>query len=80
MDLLSFLPVIAGPHVIQHIVEWILSGNTYYSEATVASAAKSYSSIFTFGGTSLIIVVGVALETFRELEAQLTMRNYKGFL
>ena len=33
-----------------------------------------------FGGSSLLIVVGVALETVHELEAQLTMRNYKGFL
>ncbi len=33
-----------------------------------------------FGGNSLLIVVGVALETVRELEAQITMRNYKGFL
>lgn len=33
-----------------------------------------------FGGSSLLIVVGVALETFRTLEAQLSMRNYKGFL
>jgi preprotein translocase subunit SecY len=33
-----------------------------------------------FGGSSLLIVIGVALETVRELEAQLTMRNYKGFL
>ena len=33
-----------------------------------------------FGGTSLLIVVGVALETFRALESQLAMRNYKGFL
>ena len=33
-----------------------------------------------FSGTSLLIVVGVALETFRELEAQMTLRNYKGFL
>ena len=32
------------------------------------------------GGTSIIIVVGVALETVRALEAQLLMRNYKGFL
>ncbi len=32
------------------------------------------------GGTSLIIVVGVALETVKALEAQLIMRNYKGFL
>ena len=80
LSVVAVLPVIAGPHLIQHLVEWILSGNTYYSAATVETAAKSYSSIFTFGGTSLIIVVGVALETFRELEAQLTMRNYKGFL
>ena len=33
-----------------------------------------------FGGSSLLIVVGVALETVRDLEAQLTLRNYKGFL
>ena len=32
------------------------------------------------GGTAIIIVVGVALETVRALEAQLMMRNYKGFL
>ena len=32
------------------------------------------------GGTSIIIVVGVALETVRALEAQMLMRNYKGFL
>jgi len=33
-----------------------------------------------FGGTSLIIVVGVALETVKQIEAQLVMRHYKGFL
>ena len=33
-----------------------------------------------FGGSSLLIVVGVALETTREIEAQMTMRHYKGFL
>ena len=33
-----------------------------------------------FGGNSLLIVIGVALETFRDLEAQITLRNYKGFL
>ena len=32
------------------------------------------------GGTSIIIVVGVALETVRAIEAQMLMRNYKGFL
>ena len=44
------------------------------------SSVTNLTSMFTFGGTSLLIVVGVAIETFRELEAQLTMRNYKGFL
>ncbi len=33
-----------------------------------------------FGGTTVLILVGVALETVRQLEAQLLMRNYKGFL
>ena len=32
------------------------------------------------GGTSVIIVVGVALETVKTLEAQMLMRHYKGFL
>jgi preprotein translocase subunit SecY len=32
------------------------------------------------GGTSILIVVGVALETVKQLEAQMIMRNYKGFL
>jgi len=35
---------------------------------------------FAFGGTSLLIVVGVALDTMKQLEAQLMMRNYEGFL
>ncbi len=33
-----------------------------------------------FGGTSLLIIVGVALDTLRQLESQLVMRNYDGFL
>ncbi|MDD2414716.1 MAG: preprotein translocase subunit SecY [Eubacteriaceae bacterium] len=33
-----------------------------------------------FGGTSLLIVVGVALETVKQLESEMTMRNYQGFL
>ena len=33
-----------------------------------------------FGGTSILIVVGVALETVQQLESQLAMRHYKGFL
>ena len=33
-----------------------------------------------FGGTSLLIAVGVALDTMKQLEAQMMMRNYQGFL
>ena len=33
-----------------------------------------------FGGTSILIVVGVALETVQQIESQLVMRHYKGFL
>lgn len=33
-----------------------------------------------FGGTSLLIVTGVALETMKQVEAQMLMRHYKGFL
>jgi preprotein translocase subunit SecY len=35
---------------------------------------------FYFGGTSLLIVVGVALDTMKQMEAQLLMRSYEGFL
>jgi preprotein translocase subunit SecY len=34
---------------------------------------------FYFGGTSLLIVVGVAMDTVQQIEAQLVMRNYEGF-
>ena len=35
---------------------------------------------FSFGGTSVIIIVSVALETVAAIEAQMMMRNYSGFL
>ncbi len=90
LGIVAVLPVVAGPHVLQHIVYWILEGSiatidksnwlyTYY-QSSIQSSASALTSVFTFGGTSLLIIVGVVLETFRDLEAQLTMRNYKGFL
>ena len=33
-----------------------------------------------FGGTSIIIIVGVILETLKQIESQMLVRNYKGFL
>jgi preprotein translocase subunit SecY len=35
---------------------------------------------FYFGGTSLLIVVGVAMDTVQQIESQLVMRNYDGFM
>src|SRR5204862_8136419 len=35
---------------------------------------------FPFGGTAILITVGVALETMKQLESQLLMRHYEGFL
>ena len=108
LSIIAVVPIIAGPHLIEPLLEKILMGgvadpnylDTAWLEANILdpveleqyksaaldaianykSQAAALSGVFTFGGTSLIIVVGVALETFRDLEAQLTMRNYKGFL
>jgi preprotein translocase subunit SecY len=33
-----------------------------------------------FGGTALLIAVGVALDTMKQIESQMVMRNYRGFL
>ena len=46
----------------------------------IVGALNSNLSSVALGGTSVLIVVGVALETVRQLESQLMMRNYKGFL
>ena len=76
LGFIAVLPVVLGPHCIKYILEWFSNG--LINPALINS--QSLTSIFTFGGTTLLILVGVVLETFRELEAQLTMRNYKGFL
>jgi preprotein translocase subunit SecY len=47
---------------------------------TLLVAGTGATRSFYFGGTSLLIVVGVALDTMKQLEAQLMMRNYEGFL
>ena len=76
LSIVAVVPVLAGPHILHHIIEWILGGGGTVDSSTVDALSAS----FAFGGTTLLIIVGVVLETFRELEAQLTMRNYKGFL
>ncbi|RDU21776.1 preprotein translocase subunit SecY [Anaerosacchariphilus polymeriproducens] len=39
-----------------------------------------YSANVSFGGTSIIIIVGVVIETLKQIESQMLVRNYKGFL
>ena len=42
--------------------------------------AGVFNASVSFGGTSLIIVVSVILETIKQIESQMLVRNYKGFL
>ncbi|MFA9424299.1 MAG: preprotein translocase subunit SecY, partial [Sedimentibacter sp.] len=49
--------------------------------ATVPTLVFSFTNLnIRFGGTALLIVTGVALETMKQVEAQMLMRHYKGFL
>ncbi|MBR2466855.1 MAG: preprotein translocase subunit SecY [Clostridia bacterium] len=85
LGIIAVLPVILGPHAIEHLLTWIqramwANPDSEYVSSLIAGKVSELSGVFTFGGTTLLIMVGVAIETFREIEAQLTMRNYKGFL
>ncbi len=57
----------------------IIAGVPMIANAVFTTFNISFSSL-AFSGTSLLIIVGVALEVVRDIEAQLAMRNYKGFL
>ena len=62
-------------HVVLEWVRHINGGNV-----NIAFWAFNQLSELATIGTSIIIVVGVVLEIVREIEAQMTMRHYKGFL
>ncbi len=47
---------------------------------TLAFIAVQANQNFPFGGTSILIIVGVALDTVKRIESQLQQRNYEGFL
>jgi len=61
---LDHLPGVVGSWFDRHFPVWFLKGLGVQ---------------FYFGGTSLLIVVGVAMDFVQQLEAQLVMRNYEGF-
>jgi preprotein translocase subunit SecY len=54
-----------GPKIAGYFPEWFTQGMGIQ---------------FYFGGTSLLIVVGVAMDTIQQVESQLVMRNYEGFM
>ena len=58
------------PIVFSQLTTLILTKTTVYADGMNVS----------LGGTSIIILVGVALETVKQLESQMMMRHYKGFL
>ena len=56
-------------------------GSIFLSIIAILPMLLRFTSLnLSFGGTSILIVVGVALETVQQLESQLMMRHYKGFL
>ncbi len=61
---LNHLPWWLGQRLFEHFPNWILNGMGV---------------TFYFGGTSLLIVVGVAMDTVNQIESQLVMRHYEGF-
>jgi preprotein translocase subunit SecY len=67
--------MIAGIH-LNHLPSW-LGGNWF--DHWPPFILNGLGVAFYFGGTSLLIVVGVAMDTVQQLEAQLVMRNYEGF-
>ena len=83
----GFIPGIRpGEPTAKHI-EWVLERITLGGALFVAFISvmpdylRQHVNIpFMFGGTSLLIVVGVALDTMGQLEAHLIMRHYEGFL
>jgi preprotein translocase subunit SecY len=68
--------MIAGIH-LNHLPWWM--GGDWFDRRFPGWILNGLGVAFYFGGTSLLIVVGVAMDTVQQLEAQLVMRNYEGF-
>jgi len=78
LALVCLLPewMIAGIH-LNHLPWWM--GGNWFDRHFPQWILNGLAVQFYFGGTSLLIVVGVAMDTVQQLEAQLVMRNYEGF-
>jgi len=90
--ILSRLTLVGGIYlaIVCLIPEWMIAGITlqplpgaigvWFDEHAWRFLLEGLGVTFYFGGTSLLIVVGVAMDTVQQLEAQLVMRNYDGFV
>ena len=83
----GFIPGIRPGKPTQEYLEKILSYIIFIGAAglvIVAVIPFFFNGVFganvSFGGTSIIIVVGVVLETLKQIESRMLVRNYKGFL
>jgi preprotein translocase subunit SecY len=83
----GFIPGVRPGRPTAEFLDRVLARLTFPGALYLAAVAalptiliNQTSANFYFGGTSLLIVVGVALDTMKQLEAQLMMRNYEGFL
>ncbi|HEY7934779.1 MAG TPA: preprotein translocase subunit SecY [Solirubrobacteraceae bacterium] len=83
----GFIPGVRPGRPTAEFLDRILARLTFPGALFLAAVAALPAILFArthvqvqLGGTSLLIVVGVALETMKQLEAQLMMRSYEGFL
>jgi preprotein translocase subunit SecY len=83
----GFIPGVRPGRPTAEYLDRILSRLTFPGALYLGAVAalptiliSQTSANFYFGGTSILIVIGVALDTVKQLEAQLMMRNYEGFL
>jgi len=83
----GFIPGVRPGRPTAEYLDRILSRLTFPGALYLGAVAamptiliSQTSANFYFGGVSILIVVGVALDTVKQLEAQLMMRNYEGFL
>jgi preprotein translocase subunit SecY len=79
LALVALIPeiMLAGLRV-NHLPAWM--GGAWFDANFPAWLLHGLNVNFYFGGTSLLIVVGVAMDTVQQVEAQLIMRHYEGFL
>ena len=76
-------PGISTTNYLSHIINRItLPGSVFLASVAVLPSIASviWDIPLGFSGISILITVGVALETMKQIESQLSMRNYEGFI